>query len=132
MEETIFTKIVRGEIPCHKIFEDDKTLAFLDIHPVAEGHTLVISKKQVETVWDLEADDYNALMLTVQKVGRRLREVIKKPYVGQMVVGVDVPHAHVHIVPFSETHEIKRTLETATAPTDHEALANLAEKLWFT
>lgn len=131
MEETIFSKIVKGEIPCHKVYEDDKTLAFLDIHPVAEGHTLVISKKQVETVWELESDDYIALMMTVQKVGRRLKEVIAKPYVGEMVVGVDVPHAHVHVVPFTETHEIKRTLETATAPTDHEALAAIAEKLRF-
>lgn len=130
-EPTIFTQIIRGEISCHKVYEDDKTLAFLDIHPVAKGHTLVISKAQVPTVWELENEDYEALMKTVQKVARRLKEVIAQPYVGEMVVGVDVPHAHVHVVPFSETHELKRTLETATAPTDHEALAKLAERLYF-
>jgi histidine triad (HIT) family protein len=131
MIESIFTKIINGEIPCHKIYEDDKTLAFMDIHPVAEGHVLVVSKVQVPYVWDLESEDYTALMATVQKVGRRLREVIAKPYVGVMVVGADVPHAHVHVVPFTETYELKRTLETATAETDDAALAALAKKLYF-
>ena len=130
-EPTIFTRIVNGEIPCHKVYEDERTLAFMDIHPVAEGHVLVISKKQVQFVWDLEPEDYQAVMATVQKVGRRLREVIAKPYVGEVVVGTDVPHAHVHVVPFTETHELKRTLETATAETDNAALAALAEKLYF-
>jgi len=131
MEDSIFTKIVKGEIPAHKIYEDDVTLAFLDIHPVAEGHVLVIPKTQVEFIWDLEETDYTALMATVQKVGKRLKEVIGKPYVGTLVVGTDVPHAHVHVVPFTETSELKRTLETATIETDHEALAALAEKLKF-
>ncbi len=130
-EPSIFTKIINGEIPCHKVYEDENTLAFMDIHPVAEGHVLVISKRQVEFVWDLEPQEYQALMASVQKVGRRLLEVIKKPYVGQMVLGADVPHAHVHVVPFTQVHEIKRTLESATAETDHAALATLAEKLRF-
>jgi histidine triad (HIT) family protein len=130
-QPSIFTKIINGEIPCHKVYEDDKTLAFMDIHPVAEGHVLVISKRQVEFVWDLDPEDYQALMATVQKVGLRLREIIAKPYVGQMVLGADVPHAHVHVVPFTEVREIKRTLESATAETDHVALAALAEKLRF-
>jgi histidine triad (HIT) family protein len=130
-EPSIFTKIINGEIPCHRVYEDDKTLAFLDIHPVAKGHTLVICKTQVEFVWDLESEDYQALMATVQKVGRRLREVIGTPYVGQKVVGVDVPHAHVHVIPFTRTYELNRTPETATAEVDHVALAALAEKLRF-
>lgn len=128
---SIFSQIVSGDIPSHKIYEDERTLAFLDIHPVAEGHVLVIPKTEVEFVWDLEEADYTALMATVQKVGRRLREVIAKPYVGEVVVGTDVPHAHVHVVPFTETHELKRTLDNATLPTDHEALAALAERLRF-
>lgn len=131
MEDSIFTKIARGDIPSHKIYEDERTLAFLDIHPVAEGHVLVITKKQVEFIWDLEAEDYQALMNTVQKVGRRLREVIGKPYVGSVVVGTDVPHAHVHVVPFTESKELKRTLESVEADTDHEALAALASRLSF-
>ena len=131
MQDSIFTKIINGEIPCHKIYEDDKTLAFLDIHPVSEGHTLVISKNQVEFVWDLSPEDYLALSSTVQKVGLRLRNVMGQPYVGQMVVGTDVPHAHVHVIPFLQTQELKRTLESATSETDHEALASIAEKLKF-
>ncbi len=131
MIESIFTKIVKGEIPCHKVYEDDKTLAFMDIHPVAEGHVLVVSKTQVEFVWDLTDEDYTVLMAAVQKVGRRLREMIDKPYVGEMVIGTDIPHAHVHVLPFTEPHELKRTLETATAEPDHVALAALAEKLRF-
>jgi histidine triad (HIT) family protein len=130
-EPSIFTRIINGEIPCHKVYEDDKTLAFMDIHPVAEGHVLVVSKKQVEFVWDLDPADYSALMSTVQKVGLRLRDIIGKPYVGQVVVGTDVPHAHVHVVPFTETYELKRTLDSATGETDHDALAALAEKLRF-
>ena len=93
MEDSIFTKIIKGEIPAYKVYEDEHTFAFLDIHPLTEGHVLVIPKKQVEYIWDLEADDYQALMATVQKVGKHLREVLEAPYVGVEVVGVDVPHA---------------------------------------
>lgn len=131
-EPTIFTQIIRGDIPCHKIYEDDKTLAFLDIHPVAEGHTLVIPKNQVEFVWDLPEDDYQAVMATAKRVAERLRDIIGKPYVGEMVIGTDVPHAHVHVVPFSKPHELQRTLNPIdTAEPDHAGLAALAEKLAF-
>jgi histidine triad (HIT) family protein len=128
--DSIFTKIIREEIPCHKVYEDDKTLAFLDIHPITPGHTLVIPKKQVEFVWDLETADYRALMQTVQKIGRRLRTVLTTPYVGVQVIGVDVPHAHVHIVPFSTVQEFRRVPEMAAEP-DHAALAAMAERLYF-
>jgi len=131
MQDSIFTKIIKGEIPCHKIYEDDKTLAFLDIHPVTDGHTLVVSKAQVEFVWDLSPQDYQAVYETVRKVGLRLREVIGTPYVGQMVVGTDVPHAHVHVIPFTVTDELKRTLDSATSEPDHDALSLLAEKIRF-
>lgn len=131
MGDSIFTKIVRGELPCHKIYEDDTTLAFLDIHPTVDGHALVIPKKQVEFIWDLDDEDYQAVMATVKKVGRRLREIMGTKYVGVMVVGTDVPHAHVQILPFNETHEMKRTQESATAEPDHEKLAAIAEKLKF-
>lgn len=131
-EPSIFTKIINGEIPCHKIYEDNKTLAFLDIHPVAEGHTLVIPKVEVEFLWDLDDDDYSAVMSTAKKVALRLKEIIGKPYVGEMVVGTDVPHAHVHIVPFAETRELKRTLDPMQdTPVNHTALTDLAKKLYF-
>jgi len=130
-QPSIFTRIINGEIPAHKVYEDDKTLAFMDIHPVAEGHVLVVSKTQAEFVWDLDDSDYNALMHTVQKVGQRLRAVIDKPYIGQMVIGTDVPHAHVHVIPFAQTHELKRTLDSATSEPDHGALAEIADRIRF-
>ena len=130
MEDSIFTKIIKGEIPCHRVYEDDKTLAFLDIHPVQPGHTLVIPKNQVEFVWDLASDDYQAVMATVQKVAKRLQKVLGVPYVGEQVIGVDVPHAHVHLIPFSTTAEFRTIPDMNTEP-DHTALANMAQKLAF-
>jgi len=130
MQNSIFTKIINGEIPAHKIYEDEKTLAFLDINPVQPGHTLVVPKVEVEFVWDLEDEDYAALMATVKKVALRLREIMGKPYVGEMVVGTDVPHAHIHVVPFTESHELKRVLNEEAEP-DQEELAGIAEKLKF-
>ena len=130
-QPSIFSQIIAGDIPCHRIYEDDKTLAFLDINPVAEGHCLVIPKTEVEFVWDLPADDYQALMATTQKVAQRLRDIIGKPYVGEMVVGTDVPHAHVHLIPFTEVKEMKRNLDAHSSEPDHTALAALAAKLAF-
>ena len=130
MEDSIFTKIIKGEIPCHKIYEDDKTLAFLDIHPKQPGHTLVIPKKQIEFVWDLDDEDYQAVMATAKKVARRIRDVFGTTYVGELVVGEEVPHAHVHIYPFN-TLEESRAIADPKAEPDHIALAQVAEKLAF-
>jgi len=130
MQDTIFTKIIKGEIPSHKIYEDEHTYAFLDIHPKTPGHVLVVSKKQVEFVWQLTESDYQAVMSTVRKVALRLKEVTSKPYVGEMVLGVDVPHAHVHVFPFSTTEE-SRHIPDPNAEPDHTALAEMAEKLKF-
>jgi len=130
MEDSIFTKIVKGEIPCHKIYEDDKILAFLDIHPKTPGHTLVIPKKQVEFVWDLEDEDYLALMAAVKKVALRIRGVLGSSYVGELVVGVDVPHAHIHVYSF-ETVEESRFIPDPNGEPDHAALAAIAQKLAF-
>ena len=130
MEDSIFTKIIKGEIPCHKVYEDALTLAFLDIHPVQPGHTLVIPKKQVEFVWDLPDDDYAAVMLAAKKVAKRLREVLGTRYVGERIVGVDVPHAHVQLIPFNTVAEYVKPQDTASEP-DHAALAELAKRLVF-
>lgn len=131
MEDSIFTKIIKGEVPSHKIYEDEHTLAFLDVHPLSEGHVLVIPKVQVEFIWDLEPGDYQALMATVQKVGRRLRDVMDAAYVGVEVIGIDVPHAHVHVVPFDTTNDLKKKLSDAHEP-DHEELEAVAKKIRFT
>ena len=128
MEDSIFTRIIQGEIPCHKVYEDAQTFAFLDIHPIQPGHVLVVPKAQVGFVWDLPAPEYAALMKTVQKVGRRIREVTGAPYVGEQIMGTDVPHAHVHVFPFAKATEFRNVPDGITEP-DHSALANKEEKL---
>jgi len=128
MEETIFTKIIKGEVPSHKIYEDDRVLAFLDIHPIQPGHTLIIPKAQMEFVWDLTDEDYSAVMDVTKKVALRLREVLGVKYIGERIVGVDVPHAHVQLIPFNEVNQFKAPQDTENEP-DHAALAAMAAKL---
>ena len=130
MEESIFTKIVKGEIPAHRVYEDDSVLAFLDIYPAQPGHTLVIPKRQVEFVWDLSDDDYRAVMMACKKVALRLREVLQTRYVGEKIIGIDVPHAHVQLIPFDTVDQFKAPQDMAAEP-DHEALAVMAERLRF-
>lgn len=130
MQDSIFTKIIKGEIPCHKVYEDEKTFAFLDINPMQPGHTLVVPKSQVEFVWDLGSEDYAAVTDTVKKVAQRLRETMGAPYVGELIVGTDVPHAHVHLIPFSESAQLRTVPDPNTEP-DHAALAEIAKKLTF-
>ncbi len=129
MEDSIFTKIINGEVPCSKIYEDDKTFAFLDIHPIQPGHVLVVPKKQVPFVWDLDDDDYQALMSTVKKVAQKIREEFpEKDRVGVMIEGLDVAdHAHVKIFPFNRGEY--RTLPDMDAEPDFAALSLVADKL---
>jgi len=129
MQDSVFTKIIKGEIPSHKVYEDAHTFAFLDIHPIQPGHVLVVPKKQVGFVWDMNAEDYQTLMATVQKVGARIREVLGRNRVGVMIEGLDVvDHAHVKIFPF-DTEQEYRSIPDMSAEPDHPALAAMAEKL---
>lgn len=130
MTDSLFTKIINGEIPSYKIYEDDYTYAFLDIHPVATGHTLVVPKKQVEFVWDLDEQSYRHLTDSVKKIALHLRKITGKPYVGESILGIDVPHAHVHLIPFTQSHEMHHTPDANRDP-DHDELAKLAAKLAF-
>lgn len=130
MNDSIFTKIIKGEIPAHKIYEDDDVLAFLDIHPIVPGHTLVVPKKQVEFIWDLSDEDYQTLMAAVKKIALHLRETLDVSYVGEKVVGTDVPHAHVHLIPFNKDKEYNRGPGETSEP-DHAALAATAQRLSF-
>lgn len=130
MQDSIFTRIIKGEIPSYKVYEDDKTYAFLDIHPLSEGHVLVVPKYQAMFIWDLPTEEYQALMATVQKVGKRLKEVLEAPYVGVEVIGVDVPHAHVHVVPFSQPSDLHHSAPASDEP-DHELLSRIAQKIAF-
>ena len=93
---SIFTKIINGEIPCYKIYEDDKTFAFLDIHPETRGHTLVVPKKEVDKLYDLEDEDYFAVMNTARKLSSHMEKVLGARTLWK-VVGTDVPHAHIHL-----------------------------------
>jgi histidine triad (HIT) family protein len=128
MTDSIFTKIINGDIPSHKIYEDEHTYAFLDIHPVMPGHTLVIPKKQIEFVWDLEDEDYQALQATTKKIALHLRDVLGVPYVGESIVGTDVPHAHIHLIPFTKSEQMHQNPDTTPDP-DHTQLAQMAKKL---
>jgi histidine triad (HIT) family protein len=130
MEDTIFTKIIKGEIPSHKIYEDDDVFAFLDIHPVTPGHTLVVSKKQVQFVWDLDEKTYTKLTLAAKKISLQLREKLGTPYVGEKIIGVDVPHAHIQLIPFADVTDYMHEADQSLEP-DHAALAKIAEIVSF-
>ncbi len=98
---SVFTKIVQGELPSYKVYEDERTLAFLDIEPEAPGHTLVIPKVEVDRIYDLSDEDYAAVMATVKKLSRHFEDVLGERIMIK-VVGTDVPHAHVHLLPITE------------------------------
>lgn len=130
MADSIFTKIIRGEIPSHKIYEDNLTIAFLDLHPRQPGHVLVVPKKEVDQLWDLPDEEYQAVMATTKKIANRIREVLKPPRVGVHVEGMGVAHAHVHVFPFSSVEEFHYSRDLSTEP-DHKALAEMAKQLAF-
>jgi len=130
MEDSLFTKIIRGEIPSYKVYEDDKTFAFLDIHPIRPGHVLVVPKTQVNHLWDLSDEDYQAVMATVKHVAQRIRDVLQPARVGTHVAGMDVPHAHVHLFPFDTAEEFWARPDMSGEP-DREALAEMAQRLAF-
>ena len=127
MEDSIFTKIIKGEIPCQKVYEDEKTIAFLTIQPVREGHTLVVPKVQVDQYIDLPDEDYDAMWRTVKKVAARLRDVTGKERIGIVIKGIDVPHAHVHLIPFDKGEPIKA--DGRPEAVSAEVLEMVAEKL---
>ena len=129
MEESIFTKIINGEVPSYKIYEDDKTIAFLDIHPVQDGMVLVVPKTQAENFMDLSNEDYIAFWQTVKKVGQRLRQKFpSKKKIAIQVEGLDVAHVHAKLFPFDTAEEF-RAIPNEEAVTDYSSLAELAAKL---
>jgi len=132
MEDSIFTKIIKGEIPCHKIYEDEYTFAFLDIHPIQPGQVLVVPKTQIATVWDMPPDEYHHFMDTVLRIGKRLCEVYPdKAKVGLMIEGLEVDHVHAKLFAFSTGEEYRRLPDIAEQP-DQSALAREAEKIRIT
>lgn len=101
MEETIFTKIVKGDIPCYKIAEDDRFFAFLDISPLAKGHTLVITKLQNDYIFDLDDKMLGDMMVFAKRVATAMKKVLPCQRIGVAVIGIDVPHNHIHLVPIN-------------------------------
>jgi len=124
---TIFTKIVNGEIPSYKIAEDDRFYAFLDINPLAEGHTLVIPKKEENYIFNLDDETYQALFLFAKKVAAAIEKAIPCKRIGIAVLGMEVPHAHIHLVPLNKESDLdfrKKKLELTP-----ERFTEIAEKI---
>ncbi|MFC2580060.1 MAG: HIT family protein [Bacteroidota bacterium] len=103
---TVFSKIVAGEIPCYKVAEDKDFLAFLDINPLAKGHTLVIPKKEVDYIFDLDPETYTGLMAFARRVAKALKKAIECQRVGVAVLGMEVPHTHVHLIPLQKESDM--------------------------
>lgn len=104
--ETIFSKIIRGEIPAYKVAEDEHFLAFLDISPLAKGHTLVIPKNPIDYIFDMEGEDFDGIWIFAKEVAKKIKKAIPCKKVGLAVVGLEVPHAHIHLVPIDEVSDI--------------------------
>ncbi|HXA02476.1 MAG TPA: HIT family protein [Cytophagaceae bacterium] len=115
---TIFTKIINGEIPCYKIAEDDNYLAFLDISPLAIGHTLVIPKKEVDYIFDIEDKMLADMHVFSKKVARAIERVIPCKRIGVAVIGLEVPHAHIHLIPLNTMNDINFSRPKMVVPKD--------------
>ena len=119
---SIFTKIVKGEIPCYKIAEDENFLAFLDVNPNAKGHTLCIPKQEINKIFDIEDDLYIGLMKFAKKIAIALEKTIPCKRIGLAVIGLEVPHAHVHLIPLNEMDEMRFQNKVSLAKEEFEDL----------
>ncbi len=106
MSDSIFTKIIKGEIPCYKIAEDDRFIAFLDVSPIKKGHTLVVPKAQIDYLFDLDDSLLSDLMIFAKKVAQKMERAISCERIGIAVIGLEVPHAHIHLVPLDTVGDI--------------------------
>lgn len=120
---SIFTKIINGEIPCYKIAEDDRFFAFLDINPNAKGHTLCVPKKEIDRFFDLDDDLYLGLMQFSKKIATALEKTVPCNRIGMTVIGLEVPHAHVHLIPLNEMEEMTFKHKVSLTKEEFEALA---------
>ncbi len=125
---SIFTKIINGDIPCYKIAEDYNFFAFLDINPNAKGHTLCVPKKEVNKILDLDEDLYLGLMSFSRKIGLALEKTIPCDRVGMAVIGLEVPHVHVHLIPINEMREMTFSHKVSMTPEEFSELAEAIKK----
>lgn len=124
---SIFTKIVNGEIPCYKIAEDDNFLAFLDVNPNAIGHTLCIPKQEINKIFDLDDALYLGLMKFSKKIAIALEKAVPCKRIGMSVIGLEVPHAHVHLIPLNEMDEMRFQNKVSLTKEEFEALVKKIE-----
>lgn len=120
---SIFTKIVNGEIPCYKVAEDEQFLAFLDVNPNAVGHTLCIPKQEIDKLFDMDEELYLELMRFSKKVAAALEKTVPCERIGMAVIGLEVPHAHVHLIPINEMNEMRFQNKVVLTKEEFEALA---------
>jgi histidine triad (HIT) family protein len=120
---SIFTKIVNGEIPCYKIAEDENYLAFLDVNPNAKGHTLCIPKQEINKIFDMEEELFLGLMKFSRKVAKALEKTIPCKRIGVAVVGLEVPHAHVHLIPLHDMDDMRFQRKVSLTTDEFEELA---------
>ena len=120
---SIFTKIVNGEIPAYKIAEDDRYLAFLDVNPNAKGHTLCIPKQEINKIFDMEEDHYLGLMQFARKVAKAIEKAVPCKRIGVAVVGLEVPHVHVHLIPLHDMDDMRFQRKVALTKEEFESLA---------
>ncbi|MDD6129615.1 MAG: HIT family protein [Prevotellaceae bacterium] len=121
---TIFSKIIAGDIPCYKIAEDDRYFAFLDISPLQKGHTLVVPKHEVDYIFDLDDEELAGMQVFAKKVALAIRKAIPCKKVGQCVIGLEVPHAHIHLVPMQSEDDIRfSNPHLKLTPEEFEAIA---------
>lgn len=120
---SIFTKIINGEIPAYKVAEDDNYLAFLDVNPNAKGHTLCIPKQEIDKIFDMDEEHYLGLMKFSRKVAKALEKTVPCKRVGVAVIGLEVPHTHVHLIPLNEMDEMRFVNKVKLEKDEFEALA---------
>ena len=120
---SIFTKIVNGEIPAYKIAEDDRFLAFLDVNPNAKGHTLCIPKEEINKIFDMEEDHYLGLMQFARKVAKAIEKTVPCKRIGVAVVGLEVPHVHVHLIPLHDMDDMRFQRKVTLTKDEFETLA---------
>lgn len=124
---SIFTKIIQGEIPCYKIAENDQFLAFLDVFPLVHGHILVVPKKETDYIFDIEDSELSAMMLFAKKIAKAQKASVPCKRIGIAVIGLEVPHAHIHLVPMNTANDVNFT-QAKIKPTSEE-LAEMAERI---
>ncbi len=119
---SIFTKIIKGEIPSYKIAEDDNFIAFLDVNPNAKGHTLCVPKQEIDKIFDIDDDLYLGLMQFSKKIASALEKTVPCKRIGMAVIGLEVPHAHVHLIPLNEMDEMRFQKKVSMSKDEFEVL----------